>query len=211
MKTRNKVLIGVAVIGIAYFLWDRSKKNKKIASVSNESNNLDLPTGMDLPNLTPSTNLPTEKAIKDSLFVKKPDVDPLYQQEMLAEQKRLDEQAKLSVLEKAKYAENERLARLAQEQYAKELAEYERQTLLEKQRLDKLNELKFLEEKRLSDERALILERERIANQERLFLMEEEIRNTKNQTIKDTSGIYEQRFYDGNNNYFKKGVELYAV
>jgi hypothetical protein len=181
MKTRNKVLIGVAVIGIAYFLWDRSKKNKKIASVSNESNNLDLPTGMDLPNLTPSTNLPTEKAIKDSLFVKKPDVDPLYQQEMLAEQKRLDEQAKLSVLEKAKYAENERLARLAQEQYAKELAEYERQTLLEKQKLDAL---------------------------------EEEIRNTKNQAIRDTSGMYNQRLLDGidyGRGDFNRGVELYAI
>ena len=59
MKTKNKIIIGSAVVAIAYFLWDRSKKKKKIASVSNESNNLDLPTGMDLPNLTPSTKTPT--------------------------------------------------------------------------------------------------------------------------------------------------------
>lgn len=80
MKTRNKVLIGGAVLVIAYLLWDRNKKKKgltanNVASGStstaptNESTNLDLPTGMDLPNLTPSTNVPTEVAIKESIDV----------------------------------------------------------------------------------------------------------------------------------------------
>jgi len=164
MKTKTKIIIGgVLAIG-AYFLWSRNK-NKKIViptSLPNESNNLDLPTGMDLPNLTPSTDLPTEKAIKGSLFITKPNVDPLDQQEKLLEQKRLDEQARLSVLEKAKLDENERLARLAQEQYAKELAEYERQALLEKQRLDKIR-LAQLEQERL-DEQARLAEQSRLKN-----------------------------------------------
>lgn len=215
MKTRNKVLIGGAIIGIAYLLWDRSKNKKAIIPInsSNESNNLDLPTGMDLPNLTPSTNLPTEKAIKDSLFIPKPNVDPLDQQEKFLEQKRLDEQAKLSVLEKAKLAENERLARLAQEQYAKELAEYERQALLEKQRLDKLDELKLLEEKRLAEERASIEERQRIANQERLYLLEEEIRNRKNVAIIDNfeNNYSSQRNLDNVGTGINKRIEMYEI
>lgn len=80
MKTRNKILIGGAVVVIAYFLWNRNKKKKNLTASNvasgntstapkNESSNLDLPTGMDLPNLTPSTNVPTEVAIKESISV----------------------------------------------------------------------------------------------------------------------------------------------
>jgi hypothetical protein len=80
MKTRNKVLIGGAVVVIAYLLWNRNKKKSNLTATNvssgaesstptNESSNLDLPSGMDLPNLTPSTNVPTEVAIQESINV----------------------------------------------------------------------------------------------------------------------------------------------
>lgn len=80
MKTRNKVLIGGAVVVIAYLLWNKNKKKSNLTAPSvasgststaptNESSNLDLPTGMDLPNLTPSNNVPTEVAIQESISV----------------------------------------------------------------------------------------------------------------------------------------------
>lgn len=187
MKTTNKVIIGGVVIAIAYFLWNRNKKGLTSKNVSN----LDLPTGMDLPNLTPSTNVPTEKVVKDSLFNPKPKVDNS------TEQARLAEEARLALLEKARIAENERQVRIAQEEYAKQVAESQRQAELEKERLaqqDRLAEkIRFaeLEQQRLMDER------QRIANEEKRFLIEEAIRNAKNNQVKDVSEQYNQRFLDG--------------
>jgi hypothetical protein len=80
MKTKTKIIIGGVVVVIAYFLMDRNKKKKNVieAGLSNgaesttptsQPSNLDLPSGMDLPNLTPSTNVPTEVAIQESINV----------------------------------------------------------------------------------------------------------------------------------------------
>jgi hypothetical protein len=178
MKTRNKVLIGVAVIGIAYFLWDRSKKKK--AELLGKSSDGKIITNP-LPAVVPTKPNLTEVALNNS------GVAPIV---------------------KDSYAENQRQAELAQAEYAKQLAENERQRLAEQQ---SATMFAIAEQKRLADERAQIDERERIANQERLFLLEEEIRNRKNQAIRDTSGMYNQRFLDGVDNNYNRGVELFAV
>ena len=80
MKTKSKIIIGGAVVVIAYLLMDRNRKKKNILDAglssgaesttpTSQPSNLDLPSGMDLPNLTPSTNVPTEVAIQESINV----------------------------------------------------------------------------------------------------------------------------------------------
>ena len=138
MKTRNKILIGGAIV-IAYLLWDRNRKKNNLtasnvasggtsSAPTNESTNLDLPSGMDLPNLTPSTSVPTEVAIQESIaVVPTPAIVP---------SKPTDTETALNnslinPIEKDKEAE--RLAILEQQLQAEKRAELDRLLLLQQQ------------------------------------------------------------------------------
>ena len=150
MKTKTKIIIGgVGALIVAYFLWDRSK-NKKMSASKAMSDDGKVVTNP-LPAIAPAKPNLTEVALNNS---------------------------GIAPIVKDSYAENLRQAELAQAEYARQLAENERQALAERESEERL---RLLEQKRLASERAGIEERERIANQERLFLMEEEIRNRKNQ------------------------------
>jgi hypothetical protein len=198
MKTSTKIIIGGVAVATAYFLWDRSKKKKAgLLTKSPEGGIVTSP----IPAISPNKPMPTEVALDKS---------------------------GIAPIVKDSYAQDQRNRALAEAEYAKQLAETERARLaeqgrvMEQARLDELARQEFdarqsatifrlAEEKRLADERAGIEERERIANQERLFLMEEEIRNRKNQAIRDTTGSYNQRYLDGVDNDFNRGMELFAV
>lgn len=143
MKTRNKVLIGGAVVVIAYLLWNKNKKKSNLTATNvssgaesstptNESSNLDLPTGMDLPNLTPSTNVPTEVAIQESINV--------VPTPAVVESKPVDTETALNnslIAPIDKDKEAERLLAMQQSLDAYRRAELEKQTL-EAQRLAEL-------------------------------------------------------------------------
>jgi len=145
MKTRNKVLIGGAVIGIAYLLLNKNKKNTLVATIlPNESNNPDLPTGMDLPNLTPSTNVSTESVINDSLFNPKSKAEQLAEQEMLILKAKKDEEERLAQLERIKLAEQAKIAeqsRLAEEKRLSDPTYLYNTKIAELQRTGRLTEV----------------------------------------------------------------------
>lgn len=179
MKTKTKIIIGVGALVVAYFLWDRSKKKKMLTSGGITADGKVITNP--LPAIAPAKPNLTEVALNNS---------------------------GIAPIVKDSYAENLRQAELAQAEYAKQLAENERQRLAEQQ---SATMFAIAEQKRLADERAGIEERERIANQERLFLLEEEIRNRQNQAIRDTSGMYNQRYLDGIDNNYNRGMELFAI
>ncbi len=156
MKTRNKVLIGGAVLVIAYFFLGRNKKKKNTASaplieptITDKLTNLDLPSGMDLPNLTASTDVPTEKAIQESINVVP--TPALLEKKPFQTEIALSDSLILPIDKSALIAEQERQAELARQ------AEQERQA-----------ELARLAEEARQAELARILQQERLAEEARL-------------------------------------------
>jgi len=96
MKTKNKIIIGSAVVVVGYLLWMRNKKKSNVAITNSPVTNSpvtnppvdNVPTvnNSPLPNVSPSNNIPNQTVYTPALPKVAPSISQTVDMELFAPQ-----------------------------------------------------------------------------------------------------------------------------
>ena len=86
MKTKNKIIIGSAVVVAGYFLWMRNKKKSNVVVANTPATNIPSVNNSPLPNVNPSNNIPNQTVYTPALPKVAPSISQSVDMELFAPQ-----------------------------------------------------------------------------------------------------------------------------